>query len=651
MLFKRKGQKMKKMKIKKNIPAFLWVCAALLAVSSAAIAAPPALPPSIRSEIGNTLYPHDIDTMRYDRQDKDVRDDYGNYRRIKDTGSKQGTEVIQGGSQDASSIRGNVENIETDGVYVNSVQVSPSDILTQEEITKIIQPLVGKNVFIDDIQNVIDNINNLYAAKGYVTARAFLPEQKVEGGKIYIELIESKIGDITVENNRWTKSKYVTDRMPEKQGELFDIVELERDILDFNRYNEGVTLKANLKAGTQPGTTDVELIADEKFPFHLTGIVDNQGRYSTGSIRGGAMLSADSLFGKRDRLSVGSYFSGGAQSPFLDYNIPVNKRDGRVGFTFASSFANLKYGNASWMDIKSRAYIYSLYYSQPLIRKPGFELKSYNAISYKRSAVQSGLLFEGRDWLAGLDQVGAIETGLQLRKDTKYGIWYADQNAYYAIPVFDKDNHYFKYSGNVIRLHDFSHGVIGQIRGNYQIIPGDKTIPYIDQMQTGGLATVRGYSEGIMIGKSGYFTSAELMFPLLPREITGRSGDKVPFVGKYIKGAIFADHAGIFPAARDDVMDGSYFLMSIGMGLRVQFPGDLSGRIYWGYPLVNNAWEPDRKFGRIHFELSLAPDIDALLRGRSTAPREEKPAQPTVPVNDYTDVRHYDYFRDGGGAL
>ena len=92
-----------------------------------------------------------------------------------------------------------------------------------------------------------------------------------------------------------------------------------------------------------------------------------------------------------------------------------------------------------------------------------------------------------------------------MRKDTKYGIWYLNQDAYYSIPIFnsDRDNNYFKYSGGIVRLHDFSHGFIGQLRSNYQIVPGDKKIPYLDQMQTGGLATVRGYSEGMMIGKNG----------------------------------------------------------------------------------------------------------------------------------------------------
>ena len=312
---------------------------------------------------------------------------------------------------------------------------------------------------------------------------------------------------------------------------------------------------------------------------------------------------------------------------------------------YSSTFAKIKWGPLEPLDLKSKSYIYSLYYSQPLVRKPGFELKSYAGLNYKRA--RTSIL---DDWMdLGVDEITSADVAFNIRKDTKHGIWYANQGVSLAVPIFDSQSSYVKINGGAIRLHDFSHGVIGQLKANYQVIPNNKHIPYLDQFQTGGLATVRGYSEGILMGKNGYYTSAELMFPLMPREITSpRSGEKVPFVGKYVKGAVFADHAGVFPNTSEDIYGGSYFLMSLGMGLRVQLPGDLSARLYWGYPLINNAYEADRKYGRFHFELTLEPNLDALLRHRSTAP-----AAPRVEAEyNYDDVRHYDYFQDGsGGAL
>lgn len=640
---------------KKLFTALLGVSTAIAFASTItpvnAFVLPPSIQNEVRSEVGGNIK-HSDDMLNFDKERKDVKEGYELYEKTKEQMKEGKTpEIIKNVNVNDDVIKATVEEMDTKGVFINSVEVAASEILTKEEINPIIEKIVGKNVFIKDIQEVVDEINNLYASKGFVTARAYLPEQTVKEGNIYIDLVESRIGKITVEKNRWTKADFITDRLPQKQYQLFDIVELEKDILDFNRYHEGVALSANLKAGEKTGTTDIEIQTKEKFPFHVSGIFDNMGRQSIGKLRGGAMIQADSLFGMRDQMTLGSYFSKSSQTPFFDYNIPVNKYDGRVGFMYSSGFSKITEGSLDWLNIKSKTYTYSLYYSQPIIRKPGFELKGYAAANYKRA--RTSILNDFMD--IGLDEVTSGEVAVNMRKDTKYGIWYASQSAYYAMPIFDKDSNYFKYSGNVIRLHDFSHGVIGQLRSNYQIIPNNKHIPYLDQFQSGGMATVRGYSEGIMLGKNGYYMSGELIFPILPRQITSpRSHEKIPFVGKYVKGAIFADHAGVFPTASEDYYGGSYFLASIGMGFRVQLPGDLSARLYWGYPLINNRNDMDRKIGRFHFELVMSPDFDTLLKTR-LAYHDVEEAQKEVKakeiMNNYDDVRHYDYYEDGNGAL
>ncbi len=605
---------------------------------------------------GGMNYRHEEDALKYKHYQQDANQEYQDYVDYGRSGNPSNSpeNVVNDYSPAGNYVQGGVQGADTQAVFVNNIEVSPSQILTKEEVSAIVSPLVGKNVYISDIKAAVEKINKLYAERGFVTARAFLPEQTVQNGNIRIELVESKVGNVSVEENRWTKDGYITTRIGQKEGDLFDIVELEKDIMDFNRYNEGVNLTANLKAGETEGTTDVELKAHEKFPYHLTAMMDNAGRYTTGRIRGGAMLSADSLFGHRDKFSLGTYFSGGSVSPFVDYNFPVNSKDGRVGFMFSSTFAKIKWGSYSPLDLKSRAYTYSLYYTQPLIRKPGFELKSYAALNYKRAVTSMGFMKAfGYDDQLGLDQVSSIDLALNLRKDTKYGIWYLNQGLGYAIPLFDHNSNYLKIFGGAVRLHDFSHGFIGQLRGNYQVIPNNRYIPYIDQFQAGGLATVRGYAEGSMIGKNGFFTSAELMFPLLPRQITSpRSGEKIPFIGKFVKGAVFADFGGVFPQVDEYQYEGTYFMASLGMGLRVQLPGDLSARLYWGYPLINSRYfERDRKVGRFHFELTMEPDFDALLRKRVVAaPQPVAPAPEIEPVNNYDDMRHYDYFNDGGGG-
>ena len=83
-------------------------------------------------------------------------------------------------------------------------------------------------------------------------------------------------------------------------------------------------------------------------------------------------------------------------------------------------------------------------------------------------------------------------------------------------------------------------------------IPNSKHIPYLDQFQSGGLVTVRGYSEGLLIGRSGYLVSAELQFPVAPRTIKNKDKTKeYPFLGSFIKGFIFAEEA-LFSGLKHD---------------------------------------------------------------------------------------------------
>ena len=508
-------------------------------------------------------------------------------------------------------------------VYIKAVGVTDSKILSDTEIQSITDSVIGKFVSFEDLEKLVQDFNYAYATKGYVTARAFLPPQTIQDGVVRINLVEGLVGEVSVDNNKWTSENYIKKRISAKKGDIFQIVELEQDILKFNKYNNGIKLKANLVKGEQIGTTDIKLQADETFPFHITALMDNAGRKTIGELRGGLMAQADSLFKQRDRLTIGSYASRHSVTPFADYNIPVNKYDGRVGFLFSSSYAQIGEGPYKIFDIESRSYNYSLYYTHPLIRKPNFELNGYVGANYKQASTAFG------GYTINTDKIASIEAALNARLDTKKGIWYLNQGVYQAFPLFDKDLKYFKYTGSLIRLHDFGHGIVGQLRGMYQFSPQD-IIPYIDQFQAGGLATIRGYSEGLLIGRSGYIISTELMFPIAPQQITIKKKSEkrqIPFIGRYVKGIAFVDHAGVYPFKGEGPGARSYsqadYMLSMGLGLRISLPGDATARLYWGCPLMHNPNEVYYRNPRFSFEISLSPDIDRILKYRKTLKNKE----------------------------
>ena len=254
-------------------------------------------------------------------------------------------------------------------------------------------------------------------------------------------------------------------------------------------------------------------------------------------------------------------------------------------------------GPYSDFNIKSRSQKYSLYYQQPLYRRPWTELSSFTAISYKRAVTS----IDGADLYK--DNVTSAQTGLNFRYDTQRGIWYINRNVYYAFPIFDSRSNYLKLDDGILRVHDFGRGFVGTMRANYQVIPNQEQVPYIDQIIAGGIATVRGYSEGLLIGRNGYIVSAELMFPLGPRAIKSRKDKEkyIPFIGNYVKGFVFADYAGIFPYKGSGAVAQGYnsddFLVSIGLGLRISLHGSPTAKLAWGFPLMRNEHESDYRQG------------------------------------------------------
>ena len=130
----------------------------------------------VMNEIGGAST-HDSDVMRYDVNRRKSESDYYQYEQKRyGTGGTAVRNYATSTNSIPDAMKATIDEVGTKGVYVNSIEVSPSEILTKEEINSVIGQYVGRNVFMSDIQSAINGLNNLYAEKGYVTARAYLPE-------------------------------------------------------------------------------------------------------------------------------------------------------------------------------------------------------------------------------------------------------------------------------------------------------------------------------------------------------------------------------------------------------------------------------------------------------------------------------------------
>lgn len=499
---------------------------------------------------------------------------------------------------------------------ITRVEFPESKVFTQEELQKLASPLLAQSVTIDDIKKVVEGITRCYILGDYITSKAYLPPQDLSDGVLKIGLMEGTVGKVNVANNRWTRDSYIEKRVAPKPGDLLKISDLEKDVIKFNNNNT-VKLKVGLNAGEEPGQTDITLNAVDPFPFHVAFMTDNQGRQSIGTTRWGGMLAADSLFGHRDRLSLGGYLGSGNKVGFADYNFPVNKYGTRLGASVSAGNISVVNGPMRIFNVAGTSRTYSVYASHPLFDREDMNITSHTAVNLKRSTseISDFKIYDKNSF--------SLSQGITAKKDTERGIWYTGHYGSVGMKALNGDYDFFKYEGNLTRLHDFGKGIIGQFRLSGQYSPNND-LPWMEQFQIGGLATVRGYSEGLLLGKSGYFASAEIMTPLpiLPKRV---GSDKLGYIypREMVKGAVFMDNGMIFPYKYGASIDGGEFLMSWGLGLRVNLKEDLAARLYWGFGL-NNRYDADMKMGRLHFDITCAPDIGRIVGTRHPKSKHNK---------------------------
>ena len=556
-------------------------------------------PQGVVGQLG-TVQQQDLDSAKRLEQERQGIRDFQNYKENK-------VKKVQGIKKEEKkpvTQKAKISEYKTKGVYVEKFEVEPSEILTPDEIDTITIDYEKTNVTVAKLNEMIDRINEFYLDKGFVTARAYLPEQTIENGVIKICLLEGKVGNVTIEGNHWTKSSHIKNRLDMNEGEIFNVQKLEENMLIYNRYNDGIMLKGDLNPGEKDGTTDVTIKAEEKAPYHVTAVADNSGRKTIGKNRAGLIAAHDSLFGYRDKLTAGVYANRYSITPFIDYNIPVNRYDGRIGVSFSHNEAEIGHGAYKDFNIESRSQNYSVYYTQPIIRELHRELNSTTSFTYKRAITS----FDGYDLYE--DKIPELKTGLNFRYDTDSGVWYLGQSVSYAAPWFQNRIDYWKFEGNIMRLHDFGHRFLGYFRGNYQYVPQD-IIPVADQMSAGGFGTVRGYSQGLLTAKSGYQLGAEIYFPIAPEKL--KIGDKVYRTDEYVRPFVFTDYAALYPykgnGAGAESFNNSDILLSAGAGLRVQLPYNIVAKVAYGVPLRHNKYETHHG-GDWSFELSFSPDFN-----------------------------------------
>ena len=188
-------------------------------------------------------------------------------------------------------------------INVNAIELQGATIFEDSDYNKITGQYANRCLYISDINDLTQDLSNLYIDRGYISSRAYIPEQDLSSGVLKLFIVEGRLEQILYQpSNGKGEYREITTAFGDIQGDVLNLRDVEQGMDQMNRL-ESNEVTMELMPGTQTGGTVILLKNQRSKPWHVKTGVDNYGSASTGEVQGFVELGYDNLFSANDLIS------------------------------------------------------------------------------------------------------------------------------------------------------------------------------------------------------------------------------------------------------------------------------------------------------------------------------------------------------------
>lgn len=483
-----------------------------------------------------------------------------------------------------------------------------SDIAFAAPLAPQLQPFLGQPLTLGALARIEAVIVDYYRAHHRPFVNVAVPPQDVSNGTVRVVVTEYRVGKIRVLKNRWFAARLVRGDVRLNPGDTIDAARLEADLAWLNQ-NPFLTVDAITRPGIQPGQTDIDLTVHDKFPASVYAGYSDDGspgaslyQWKFGALWGNAFGSGQQL--AYQFTASPDFFTGRAARP-----------DGSRGASFLAhaltATIQLPWRNTLQLigsyevdhpnigpDFARTGYASQLSVRYVIPLPPARRLSQQLSLGYDYKATNNNLDFGG---VVVSDQSTEID-----QFPITYQASLGDAWGHTSLA----DTLVLSPGGLSGRNSDaaFQPGVnqagVAFARARYAydrldlerdtILPGRFTwiakasaqvasanLMPSEQLNIGGMETVRGYTEEVTGGSEGVLLSTELRAPafsLLFREGASDRRDA-------LQPDVFFDYGRVFNVRDIPGAPPAVALSSVGLGARYAIGAHVNLRVEYGVPL------------------------------------------------------------------
>lgn len=403
---------------------------------------------------------------------------------------------------------------------VKKVKIDTELKLKTKALQAITKPYEGKNLDLDQLNTLADQLTKYCRRHGFPAAAAYVPQQKITDGTLTMGIVPGRIGKVNIENKSRLSDgavKMLTARL--HPGQILTTKQVETALYTLNDLG-GINAVGVLSAGQKTGTSDVTVrVADGKRSNTIL-YAENYGTKSAGRYRYGLTEDLFNLDRKGGHLNAGLLISN---HDLHNYTLSYERPVGRSATTVGMGFSRMDYelgGIFSSLDANGTSDTYSLYATTPLWRGTNSSLRLTYGYDYKK-------LTDNLDQYSNMNADKHSHTlYLGLTGQSRGNSSFTSYSLTGYTGMLGMDSDYANYLNNYNKTEGrWSKGVfdgsyIQQLDKSgsldlYLRLQGQKASRNLDSSEKlflGGANGVRAYPQGEGSGDEGFLANAELRY-------------------------------------------------------------------------------------------------------------------------------------------
>jgi hemolysin activation/secretion protein len=471
-------------------------------------------------------------------------------------------------------------------VLIKHLKIIGNDSISSSSIIHWVKGYLGRELSLRDIYDLCHVIDQRYAEEGYFLARAYPPPQAIDDETLTIEILEGKLGQITIIGNKHYSESFIRSYFTSLQGRPLKYNQFLRALSLLNE-NSDLSAGAIFEKGKEFGCADVILRVKDKRPIHLYLNGNNYGRDLTTNARVGGRFDWGSVVTQGDLFSVAEVVGFPVDALYftdVKYRVPINRNGASLEASYL--YSRFKIEELTRLHLKGRSEIATLKFNQALTRTQSLSIDFFSYFDYKQI---SNYVLGHR---TSFDKLRVLTVGSLLDHfSPSQGRDYLILRFAAGIPDFlgglkPIDHHcsrrggggrFFIFNADYDRIQHLPKDCYFYFHGSGQLSPNKLTLP--EQIYIGGVDTVRGFPLAVALGDSGYYINLEFRVP--PPLLANKKVFKLNKKWKdIIQFDAFLDTGGVFLQSERNT-----FLWGTGVGMRIMGPYHLNLSIDVGFPL------------------------------------------------------------------